>query len=200
MRLENFNDDFVLIHTERGTAFGRMLLDRTPDFAREVLVTETEICLPLRRPFTPADADWVRAQFARLKPSEATPVTTRQLPLTFTDHADWTAVEDHSGLSRTAVERLLTETEFQLAQFGFLPGFVYLTGLPNALQVPRKATPARHVAAGSVAIGGKYLGVYPTDSPGGWHVIGRVTTPIFQPDRLPPVAWQLGDTVRLCPV
>ena len=200
MHLENFNDDFVLIRTERGTAFGRALLDRTPDFAREVLVTETEICLPLRRPFTATDADWVRREFARLQELETTPPTVRQLPLIFSDHPDWTTVEHHSGMSRAAVERLLTGTEFQLAQFGFLPGFVYLTGLPDALRVPRKATPARHVAAGSVAIGGKYLGVYPTDSPGGWHVIGRVTMPIYQPDRLPPVAWQLGDTVRLCPV
>ena len=199
MELQNFNNDFLLIRTAPGAALGRYLLAHPPDFVGEVLVTETEICLPLRRNFTGADEAVLRRLLAEA-PRYDPPGRSNSVPFVFSDHPDWEAVERHTQLSRTDIEQQLTALTFRVAQFGFLPGFVYLTGLPDQLHVPRKATPAKYVAAGSVAIGGKYVGIYPTDSPGGWHVVGRVVEPIFQPDRLPPVEWQLGDAIRLCPV
>lgn len=62
---------------------------------------------------------------------------------------------------------------YTLDMYGFLPGFVYLSGNDPNLYIPRKSTPSKHVAPGSVAIAGAYTGVYPVASPGGWHVIGR---------------------------
>ncbi|MFD2565649.1 5-oxoprolinase subunit PxpB [Aquimarina rubra] len=62
---------------------------------------------------------------------------------------------------------------------GFLPGFLYLGGLDDRLITPRKATPSMKLEKGSVAIGGNQTGVYPGDSPGGWHVIGKTPVDFF---------------------
>ena len=76
---------------------------------------------------------------------------------------------------------------------GFAPGFAYLTGLPRALWLPRRATPRTHVPAGSLAISSHYTAVYPFGSPGGWHLIGRVAQPMFGSDG---AYLRLGDRVR----
>ena len=78
------------------------------------------------------------------------------------------------GLHRDEVTRLHQDTTFTVETIGFAPGFAYLAGLPQILRLPRRATPRPRIAAGSLAIAGAYSAVYPFDSPGGWHVIGRV--------------------------
>jgi allophanate hydrolase subunit 1 len=42
--------------------------------------------------------------------------------------------------------------------------------------------------------------VYPLDTPGGWHIIGRTSTVMFDPAREPPVLLVPGDTVRFRPI
>ncbi|MDH7444120.1 5-oxoprolinase subunit PxpB [Aquimarina sp. 2201CG14-23] len=62
---------------------------------------------------------------------------------------------------------------------GFLPGFLYLGGLNDRLVTPRKSVPSLKLEKGSVAIGGNQTGIYPCDSPGGWHVIGKTPVQFF---------------------
>jgi len=89
---------------------------------------------------------------------------------------------------------LLHASIFYTVEFmGFAPGFAYLTALPPAIQLPRRATPRTRVPAGSLAIASHYTAVYPFDSPGGWHLIGRVAQPMFGPAG---AYLQLGDRVR----
>jgi inhibitor of KinA len=83
---------------------------------------------------------------------------------------------------------------------GFTPGFPYLGGLPAKLATPRKEVPRKEIAAGSVAIGGTQTGIYPTKSPGGWHVIGRTPLRLFDPAANPPVLFSAGDRVRFRPI
>jgi len=67
---------------------------------------------------------------------------------------------------------------------GFLPGFPYLSGLPEALAgLPRRATPRANVPAGSVAIAGARCGIYPQASPGGWWLLGHTPIEICDPRR-----------------
>lgn len=89
---------------------------------------------------------------------------------------------------------------YRLHFFGFLPGFMYLSGLPEQLHTPRKAIPDRAVDAGSVAIGGTQTGIYPTESPGGWHLIGRCPVSLFDPKKNPPVWAEPGDLVKFEPI
>ena len=87
-------------------------------------------------------------------------------------------------------------TTFTLEFYGFLPGFGYLSGLPNALHLARKANPNRLTKAGTVAVGGAQVGVYPQDSPGGWQGIGYCPVPWFSPQQTPTVFIQQGDSIR----
>ncbi len=79
---------------------------------------------------------------------------------------------------------------------GFLPGFPYMGCLSPKIVLPRKDIPAPRVAAGSVAIAGYQTGIYPYDSPGGWHIIGRTDVKMFDPERQEPCLLKPGDRVR----
>ena len=78
---------------------------------------------------------------------------------------------------------------------GFVPGFAYLSELDPSLHLPRRAQPRPRVAAGSVAIAGAQTAVYPLDTPGGLHIIGRTNTAMFDPARDPPALLYPGDLV-----
>lgn len=90
--------------------------------------------------------------------------------------------------------------EYIVYMIGFLPGFPYLGGLSPRLATPRRDTPRAIVPAGSVGIGGSQTGVYPLDSPGGWHIIGRTPLALFSPHRQPPALLQADDAVRFRPI
>lgn len=79
---------------------------------------------------------------------------------------------------------------------GFMPGFTYLSGLPETLNCPRKQQPRPNVPAGSVGIAGSQTGIYALDTPGGWQIIGQISWKLFDPDRTPPVLLNIGDSVR----
>ncbi|WP_299314584.1 5-oxoprolinase subunit PxpB [uncultured Aquimarina sp.] len=79
---------------------------------------------------------------------------------------------------------------------GFLPGFLYLGGLDEKLITPRKSTPSLKLEKGSVAIGGNQTGVYPCDSPGGWHVVGRTPINFFDLNEGKPCFASSGDKVQ----
>lgn len=105
-----------------------------------------------------------------------------------------------AGISVTDCIERHAATDYTVAFLGFQPGFPYLRGLPDALCAPRRATPRVRVAAGSVAIGGAYCGIYPADGPGGWHLIGRAAvTTLFDPARAAPALLMPGDRVRFVP-
>lgn len=89
--------------------------------------------------------------------------------------------------------------EYQVAFLGFQPGFPYLRGLPDDLHAPRRLSPRVRVAAGSVAIGGAYCGIYPAGGPGGWQIIGHTAAVLFDPAREAPALLMPGDRVRFVP-
>lgn len=112
------------------------------------------------------------------------------------DGPDLADVAALSGLSETDVIELHVATELRVLFLGFAPGFAYLGELPEALRVPRLATPRTRTPAGSVAIAGPMSGIYPADLPGGWRVIGRTAITLFDPRAVPPAFLAPGDTVR----
>jgi KipI family sensor histidine kinase inhibitor len=119
-----------------------------------------------------------------------------ELPAIY-DGPDLDAVARTIGHSSDRVRALHAATTFIVETMGFAPGFAYLAGLPDVLQLPRRATPRPRVPAGSLAIAAGYSAVYPFDSPGGWHLIGRVPVAMFGPDG---ARLQLGDRVRFVEV
>ena len=109
---------------------------------------------------------------------------------------DLDALSCQLKLSKKEIIDLHSQTEYAVYFTGFLPGFLYLGGLHEKLQADRKATPNLNVKKGSVAIGGKQTGIYPEDSPGGWHIIGSTPIPFFDPQQQPPCFATAGDVVR----
>lgn len=110
---------------------------------------------------------------------------------------EWLAAQ--TGLSTQAVIDLHCGAVYTVQFLGFLPGFGYLSGLPSELQFPRRSQPRAHVPAGSLAIGAEYCAVYPWESPGGWHLIGHVEQPMFDPTRSDETGQsflQAGDVVQ----
>ena len=116
------------------------------------------------------------------------------------DGPDLDEIAALTGLSVIEVIELHAGTEYSAAFCGFAPGFAYLTGLSAVLQLPRRADPRPKVAAGSVAIGADYTGVYPTASPGGWHLLGHTDAVMWDPSRARPSFIVPGDRVLFVPV
>jgi KipI family sensor histidine kinase inhibitor len=127
----------------------------------------------------------------------ARPVATSVVCLHVTwDGPDLAEVARAAGMSTTAVVDIMRGTTFRVAFCGFSPGFAYMTGLPGFLHVPRRARPRSSVPTGSVAIAAGYCAVYPTDSPGGWHLLGTATATLFDPSSDPPALLSPGTQVR----
>lgn len=104
------------------------------------------------------------------------------------------------GMTPAQVTDLQASAIYVVYFLGFVPGFAYLGGLPEALATPRKAAPRKKVPAGSLGIAGTQAGVYPFTTPGGWNLIGRTPVSIFQADRNDMSLLSIGDRVRFRPI
>ncbi len=122
-----------------------------------------------------------------------------EIPVRY-DGPDLAEVARLTGLVPGEVIARHAAREYTVGWLGFSPGFGYLTGLDPALQVPRLAAPRLRVPAGSVAIAGELAAVYPSESPGGWRLLGRTTTALWDAGRDPPALLAPGMRVRFRPV
>ena len=98
-----------------------------------------------------------------------------------------------------SIEEIITvhsSTIYDVHFIVFLPGFLYLSGLDERLALPRKSTPRVRVPAGSVAFANGQTGIYPSDSPGGWNIIGKADITLFNPDKDPPCPILPGQKVK----
>jgi KipI family sensor histidine kinase inhibitor len=118
-----------------------------------------------------------------------------EVPVVY-DGADLPEVAALTGLSEAEVVRRHTAPDYLVAFLGFAPGFPYLVGLDPALHVPRRRTPRTSVPAGSVGLAGPQTGIYPQPTPGGWQLIGRTQTVLFDVSREPPALLAAGDRLR----
>jgi 5-oxoprolinase (ATP-hydrolysing) subunit B len=145
-----------------------------------------------RRLLRYAETLWLREDAAR------TPPRIHRIPVNYSPQfaPDLSALSAHTGLSALEIVQLHSQTQYLVECLGFMAGFAYLGGLDAALHIPRKHTPAARIPAGSVAIGGVHTAIYPSSTPGGWHIIGRTSVKMFQPDSYQPCLLQPGDQVQ----
>ena len=112
------------------------------------------------------------------------------------DGEDLVEVARHLGVTEDDVIRKHTRSTWTVAFIGFSPGFAYLAGSDPSLDVPRRAVPRHTVPAGSVGLAGRYSGVYPRSSPGGWQLIGRTDVRMWDLGRAEPALVRPGMRVR----
>jgi 5-oxoprolinase (ATP-hydrolysing) subunit B len=124
---------------------------------------------------------------------ESAPTTTIDVMY---DGDDLAAVAEATGLGIGEVIARHSAGEYKVAFCGFSPGFAYMTGLDPALQIPRRDSPRTSVPAGSVAIAAGYTSVYPSASPGGWHLLGTTTAVLWDASSPEPALLTPGSAVR----
>ncbi|HUQ99916.1 MAG TPA: 5-oxoprolinase subunit PxpB [Gemmatimonadaceae bacterium] len=115
------------------------------------------------------------------------------------DGQDLSEVAERASMSVEDVIHTHSSRTYTVDLLGFVPGFAYMSEVAASLQLPRRAEPRPRVAAGSVAIAGSHTGIYPLDTPGGWHLLGRTEVSLFDPTRSPPALLKPGDSVRFVP-
>ena len=109
---------------------------------------------------------------------------------------DLEAVAAFARMDSAAVIAAHTATTYRVFMLGFVPGFAYLGTVDARLAMPRRSTPRVRVPARSVGIAGVQTGIYPTETPGGWQLIGRTPVKPFDPDRAEPFLMKAGDAVQ----
>ncbi|QSP93806.1 5-oxoprolinase subunit PxpB [Marinobacter salinisoli] len=121
---------------------------------------------------------------------------THDIPVYYSDETgpDLERIAGASGVAKKEVIRRHTEITYQVYALGFMPGFGFLGSVDESIATPRLETPRNRVPAGSVAIANRQTAVYPEASPGGWNLIGRSPTRMFDPVNLSLLS--VGDQVK----
>ncbi|MDP1611787.1 MAG: 5-oxoprolinase subunit PxpB [Sulfuritalea sp.] len=137
-------------------------------------------------------------------PAQESALATRwQIPVVFGGEfgPDLAAVAQATRRSEAEIIEALCASELHVFLIGFLPGFPYLGELPDWLRLPRRVTPRAAVPANSLAIAGAQAAIYPWQSPGGWHLLGRTPVRLFDlGDASRPALLAPGDSVRFAPI
>ncbi len=113
---------------------------------------------------------------------------------------DLASVAAAAGAAEDEVIALHCAPTYRVYVVGFVPGFPYMASVHPRLALARKDTPRTRVPAGSVAIAAGQTGIYPIDTPGGWHLIGRTHTKPYDQSRVEPFLFKPGDLVRFHPI
>ncbi|MEH6497850.1 MAG: 5-oxoprolinase subunit PxpB [Pseudoalteromonas distincta] len=100
------------------------------------------------------------------------------------------------GLSTDDVVKRHCARDYSVFALGFVPGFAYMGLVEPELAAPRLSTPRKKVPAGSVGIAERQTAIYPLVSPGGWNLLGRTATRLFDPQREDYSLFTPGDRVR----
>jgi inhibitor of KinA len=141
---------------------------------------------------------------ARLVRDDEAPFEARvvEIPVRYggEDGPDLEGVAEWAGCTTDDVVHRHSQVTYRVYMLGFVPGFAYMGRVDAAIAAPRHRVPRERVPAGPVGIAGPQTGVYPIATPGGWRLIGRTDTVMFDAARPTPNLVRPGDLVRFVPV
>ena len=181
-----------------------LLLSDNRPFVRNVHPAYTTVLVsfdPMAVSFNVAE-EYVRSSLEKADELTLPPPRTMTIPVCYGGDfgPDLDGVASHNNLSTEEVIRIHSSAEYTVYFLGFSPGFPYMGGMPENIATPRLPNPRTKTPVGSVAIGGRQTGIYPTNTPGGWRIIGRTPLKLFRPDESQPTFLLMGDQVRFDPV
>jgi len=194
---QNIDDDIlkdiILIKELLLVNEGKELLDVTNGYATLLLIYREDFKFPLK-------VDYLKKLITTLRYRENKIMVTKDWIIPVCYHESFGVdLEDFSQSKRMNKQQVIDKhiaSSYRVYCKGFLTGFMYLGGLNSELHMPRKSKPKLRVPKNSVAIGGKQTGIYPCESPGGWHIIGRTPIILFDVHRKPFSEIAIGDTIR----
>lgn len=186
-------------------AFGSALVDLVPSYTTLLVHYDPRLLQPeqarLKLQGLLAELSRVEAKGeARVEASGAGPL--RELPVWYepTVGPDLLRLAEKNALSVEELIELHVGSVYQVFALGFAPGFAFMGSVDPRLEAPRLATPRPKVYAGSVAIAGRQTSAYPSQSPGGWNLLGRTPVVLFDHSREQMSYLQVGDRVQMVPV
>lgn len=148
------------------------------------------------------DVRWLEDQLAAVAADPAVPAEAvrahLEVPVCYGGDLgpDLGEVAHAANCTEQEVIDLHASRDYRVFVVGFVPGFAYMGPVDARLALPRRRTPRTRVPAGSVALASGQTGIYPMETPGGWHVIGRTPIRPFDERRAEPVLFRPGDSVR----
>jgi len=121
-----------------------------------------------------------------------------EIPVYYHPSVAWDieSIAQQKGLSWQQIAQLHCQGQYRVYAMGFAPGFAFMGQIDSALEMPRKSCPRTNVPAGSVAISDRQTAIYPSQSPGGWNIIGRSPCELFNPNNSPAALLKTADYVR----
>jgi inhibitor of KinA len=188
----------------RVVALGRALRVRCGEMIRDVVVGYCSLTVY----FDPLALDlaWLEAEVRRtaeaLPPQLVLDGALIDVPVCYGGDLgpDLGDVAAAARCSEDEVIALHSGRSYRVYLVGFVPGFPYMAEVDARIALPRRSSPRMRVPAGSVAIAAGQTGIYPSETPGGWHVIGRTRVKPYDPSRAAPFLFKAGDRVRFHPV
>lgn len=184
----------LILKSNFQTEFDKVLIEMRMGFKTLAIV--------LSKPLNPSVFnEWLNAQNVTQSP-DPLPEKIWQIPVCYSKlrGRDIETLAKQKNLTQEELINRHSLNLYRLHFYGFLPGFMYLNGLPEELHSARKLVPDRSVPAGSVAIGGSQTGIYPSSSPGGWHLIGQTPVSFFDPKQNVPVFGVSGERIQFNPI
>jgi inhibitor of KinA len=138
----------------------------------------------------------------RLADVAADPATPIRVPVCYEGDCgpDLPDVARFASMSPDEVVAVHSAATYRVFLLGFLPGFAYMGVVDDRIAAPRHSSPRVRVPRGSVGIAGRQTGIYPSDAPGGWQLIGRTPIQPFNITRPSPFLFKAGDYVQFVSV
>ena len=204
--LVRFGRDLSEETMRRALALSRDLEETRPEGLREFTMGYGSVLLEFERARKTAGRGGAPAarveelveRFRRL-PAHVPGGRLVEIPVVY-DGEDLGEVAQRTGLAVEEVVKCHSGRDYRVWMLGFAPGFPYLGVLDEVLRLPRREVPRARIAAGSVAIAEAQTGIYPSESAGGWHILGRTERRTFDLERAEPFLLRPGDLVRFVPV
>lgn len=112
-----------------------------------------------------------------------------EIPVDYSKGLDLHRVAEYNNLSVEEVIKIHTSKTYRVYAIGFMVGFAYLAKVDSSIATPRLESPRRNVVKGSVAIADNQTAIYPSDSAGGWNILGISEFDEFE-------KFEVGDSVR----
>lgn len=109
---------------------------------------------------------------------------------------DLSAVAEALGISEHDVVEQHCSGKYKVYMYGFAPGYAYMGGIPDKIQLPRKPAPVMNVPAQTVMMAGMQCLITTLTMPTGWWRIGMTTFKSLRMDQNNPFVLSVGDTLE----